>query len=342
MHLINYCKSIRPHVDEIILVTETPLFADSNKQYIVSFRISNPFTWFNSYFKLLKIISREKPDVIHSHELNRLAFFVAICSYLTKIPYISTAWGSDVLLMPGKNLFYKYALRVVLRSSRYVTADAHAMIHSMKKIFPSNSKYVYQQYGIDPVSKFGDKQNIVFSNRLLQPLYNISKVVNYFAEFVAVYPEWHLNIGATGSQLEHLKAQVGELGIHDKVSFLGWLNKEDNNLNYGITKIFISIPSSDGTSISLLEAMSANCIPVVADLPVSHEWITDGENGVIEKPGKNPLFEALEIDTKQCFEMNQSKIKSSALRSVSALAFFELYKKTVESRRRWRALFLGK
>ncbi|HBE80849.1 MAG TPA: glycosyl transferase family 1, partial [Firmicutes bacterium] len=43
--------------------------------------------------------------------------------------------------------------------------------------------------------------------------------------------------------------------------------------------LMVSIPKSDGTPVSLLEAMAAGCLPVLADLPVYHDWITDGVNG---------------------------------------------------------------
>lgn len=39
--------------------------------------------------------------------------------------------------------------------------------------------------------------------------------------------------------------------------------------------VFISIPSSDSTSVSLLEAMCCGLFPIVSDLPANREWIHD-------------------------------------------------------------------
>lgn len=44
-------------------------------------------------------------------------------------------------------------------------------------------------------------------------------------------------------------------------------------------EIFVSIPSSDGTSVALLQAMAAGCFPIVSDLPTQQEWIDDATNG---------------------------------------------------------------
>jgi glycosyltransferase involved in cell wall biosynthesis len=38
---------------------------------------------------------------------------------------------------------------------------------------------------------------------------------------------------------------------------------------------------SDGTSVSLLEAMAAGCVPVLSDLPANREWVVDGLNGFL-------------------------------------------------------------
>jgi glycosyltransferase involved in cell wall biosynthesis len=43
--------------------------------------------------------------------------------------------------------------------------------------------------------------------------------------------------------------------------------------------IYISCSESDGTSVSLLEAMALGLYPIVSDIPANREWITDGVNG---------------------------------------------------------------
>ena len=49
--------------------------------------------------------------------------------------------------------------------------------------------------------------------------------------------------------------------------------------------IYLSAASSDGTSVSLLEAMAAGMICIVTDYPSNLEWIENSVNGFIFPSG---------------------------------------------------------
>jgi glycosyltransferase involved in cell wall biosynthesis len=290
---------------------------------VISFRSLNPMNLFKSYRLLKNYIKSLNPDLIHIHQVNRLAYFVSKVAHVLSIPVVTTAWGSDVLLIPKKNAFFHFLVKQTLKRSKVVTADSQDMIDAMNKIV-SSDKYILLQYGIDPIQP-EEKQTIVFSNRLHKKLYRIDKVIDYFNEFVQLHAEWKLVIGGTGEETEALLKQVEKLNLTDKVEFVGWLQKADNAAWYAKSTFYISIPESDGTSVSVLEAMSAGCVPVVSDLPVSKEWITNGVNGVIEQLGKNPFVQAIDLDGEKCSEINQKKVQERATRAASSKRFKEIY-----------------
>ena len=119
--------------------------------------------------------------------------------------------------------------------------------------------------------------------------------------------------------------QTEKLNLTDKIEFVGWLEKVDNAAWYAKSTFYISIPESDGTSVSVLEAMSAGCVPIVSDLPVSKEWITNGVNGVIEQQGKNPFVQAIDLNSEKCAEINQKNVQERATRTASSKRFKEIY-----------------
>ena len=67
-----------------------------------------------------------------------------------------------------------------------------------------------------------------------------------------------------GSERTALEALASELGIGDRVRFLGW--RTDAERLYGAFDLFTLTSRSEGTSISLLEAMSTGVCPVVTDV----------------------------------------------------------------------------
>lgn len=73
-----------------------------------------------------------------------------------------------------------------------------------------------------------------------------------------------LVIGGEGSQRAALEQRARALGVHDGVRILGW--RDDVLDMHSAFTIFTLSSRSEGTSISLLEAMSGGLAPVVTDV----------------------------------------------------------------------------
>jgi len=307
IHVQGFLKNMHLENAEFSFLLETPVTWFNQKEKVISLRTKNPIKLLKAYFSIKKYIKELNPDIIHCHQINRFAFVIACIAKKQNRKLITTAWGSDVLLVPQKNWIFKKMVQFVLKTSTIVTADATSLIQAMEKLVPSKNKYISWQYGINTIEP-KLKEKIIYSNRLHKSLYRIDQIILYFVDFVKINPNWTLVVGATGSETENLKQLVKSNDIEEKVKFVGWLNEKENAEWYSKSSIYISIPESDGTSVSLMEALSANCIPVVSDLAVNHEWIVDKVNGIIEKPNMNPLIEALSIDKEACYKINQQKI----------------------------------
>jgi glycosyltransferase involved in cell wall biosynthesis len=324
VHVSSFIETLKSRNQELFLLSEELTDFDGIKEnFVVSFRSLNPITFISNLFKIRKIIKECRPDVIHIHQINRLAFFVASIAQNLNIRVITTAWGSDVLLIPKKNFLFHYLVKKTLQNSNIVTADSNEMIGAMKEIYEFGN-YKLLQYGIEPIEPT-PKENIVYSNRLHEPLYRINQIIDYFADFIQVHPDWQLIIAGTGSETLNLNKKVNYLGLESQIRFVGWQQKKENRSYYAKAKIYISIPESDGTSVSLLEAMSAGCIPVVSDLPVSYEWIENGKNGILETPNQNPLLEAVNLDPDVFKHINFDLIQNRASRDACLTRFLQYY-----------------
>ena len=71
----------------------------------------------------------------------------------------------------------------------------------------------------------------------------------------------HLVMAGDGSERERLEALSASLDLGDHLTFLGWWDDPEGLLR--ALDVFVMSSISEGTSISLLEAMSSGCCPVV-------------------------------------------------------------------------------
>ncbi len=331
IHNKNFLDSL-PEQCEIHFISESEIdYSQVHSQGIFVFRSLNPIQWIIHYRKLKRWIRDLNPHLIHIHQINRLAYFAARAASKLRIPIVSTSWGSDVLLMPKKNIFFKFITKRTLERSACITANSNQMIQAMKEIHGHDSKYRWQQYGIAEVPELQQKENLVFSNRLHEKLYNIDQIIQYFVAFKKSHPSWKLIIAGSGKETENLRQLVNQYNAEDFIVFVGWLSPEENAMWYSKSKIYISIPQSDGTAISMLEALAHGCLPVLPNLPVTKEWIEDGKTGVIQKENSNPLIDAITLLNSDFASVNREKIKTLAIRKECGQAYFELYKSLIHA-----------
>jgi glycosyltransferase involved in cell wall biosynthesis len=166
----------------------------------------------------------------------------------------------------------------------------------------------------------------------LKSLYRIDKIIEGFAKLIEQgNPEnWKLVIGAVGEEKQSLIELTQKLNIDAHVKFVGWLEKEQNSYYYNISKYYISIPESDATSISLLEAMAAGCIPILSDLPANREWIKDGENGLIVADlNSNYIKDALKINVGNAIKINREIIAQHGTKEANKAKFIAFYEQII-------------
>jgi glycosyltransferase involved in cell wall biosynthesis len=121
----------------------------------------------------------------------------------------------------------------------------------------------------------------ILSNRNLLPIYNLSLLIRAIPAVVEREPRVKFVIAGNGPEQEKLKKEVKEFKIENSVCFLGQVAHTDMPRLLSQADIYVSTSLSDGTSVSLLEAMASGAFPIVTDIPANREWITDGENGFL-------------------------------------------------------------
>jgi len=336
IHTFNYFRLIEDYFDEIVLITVTNNEFEATKlthKYAVYSSLKNPFNYFTAIKKYQTILEKEKPDIIHIQQISTYSFLLikALRRSKLSIPVVVTAWGSDVLLVPQKGWLYRKMVQYVLNQGDLFTADAQFLSDEMQKLTPKKIEVLVVNFGINVENISINKENIIYSNRLHEPLYRIDKIIIAFSKFMQQHSDWKLVVAATGTETENLKQLCKTLEIESQVAFLGWVDAKTNSENYAKAKIWVSIPVSDATSISLLEAMSLGCIPVVSDLPANKEWIQDTVNGILIDDVDAPFFERFaEIEFEKAIDINKRLIAEKGTKEVNRRIFYEVYDKILK------------
>ena len=275
---------------------------------------------FRNFFSALRqtksILSKLSPDVLVLYQLNLTAFVATLANRKKKIPTFAIGIGSDILTMPKKGWAYKAMLKYILKHSQAYNAGSPYLLEQMQKYCPKPSEILLANLGINPIQPI-EKEKIVFSNRLHSPLYRIDEVIKAFANFVSKpeFEDWRLVVAATGKEKEFQQLSQS-LGIEDKVKFVGWLSQKENAEYYAKSKIYISLPKSDSFPISLLEAMSGECLCIISDLPAYKGIMKQGENCLIvsdlEIEKADYIERVLELGSQNILQKNKTFADSYA------------------------------
>ena len=104
-------------------------------------------------------------------------------------------------------------------------------------------------------------------------------VARAFVIAAAQRPDLRLVMLGNGSQAGLLRRIFQRGGVEDRVFFPGHVAQDDLPRYYQNADLYLSASHSDGSSISLLEAMACGRPALVSDIPGNREWMTPGENG---------------------------------------------------------------
>ena len=114
---------------------------------------------------------------------------------------------------------------------------------------------------------------IILSSRGFRPIYNVDSIVKSIPYVIEKYPNVKYILktlpGSQNPELQQLAVSLNVIKYTEFISKMIDFNELPEML-YSVD-IFISVPSSDSSSISLLEAMACGLPVIVSDIPVFRE-----------------------------------------------------------------------
>lgn len=340
IHTRRYLKGIAPYCGSVVLITNQAIPKEELPENLLAQHVTNfSLRAFGTAKAIRGWIKQYQPDIAHVQQANSVAWHAANALKASGIPWVLSCWGSDVLLLPKKNWLMKQMVKFNLLCANAVTADSQHLLNTANAVAgkPLNAHMLV--FGLEQLPSetvlTQDRPKRILSCRLHKPLYRIDAIIHAFAELVKhqlIDADWQLEIAARGEQTDELKALVDSLGLNERVFFSGFLPHAELLTHYLDARVFVSVPESDSTPVSLLEAMGSGCYPVLSDLPANREWVVDGETGEVCREMSalaNKLQQAIAVSTtpsiQPILKKNYLLIKEKAMFASNMAAFAQIY-----------------
>jgi glycosyltransferase involved in cell wall biosynthesis len=194
-----------------------------------------------------------------------------------------------------------------VRRADYVTADSQDQVKILRRMGAPMRATAVVGWGVNvrncsdesrrtwrAAHGIRDEQTVILSPRRWIENSNISIILDAFAFVRRRCPNAMLILkDLPGSSLglrERILSQIQLLGISDTTLIVGEIPEDELAELYAASDITVSVCSSDGTPVSVLEAMAGRSAVIAGDLPSLREWVRDGETGVLVPVGNAEML----------------------------------------------------
>ncbi|MBC5995068.1 glycosyltransferase family 4 protein [Pontibacter cellulosilyticus] len=245
-------------------------------------------------FKAKKIVRGLKPDIVHGHYATSAGVALLVCNFQNSV---ITVHGSDVN-SSMKSATWRFILKRIFKSVKYVNVVSNELELKVRSLGVDASKIVNVNVGIDVgkyyknigKSSIGDNYKLkIICNRSFEPVYDhftILKGLKVLQEKEIPYEAVFLGDGSMKESLERFTVN-NEL---QNVKFLGRIPNAEQPYVFSNHNIYVSASLSDGTSLSLLEALASGLFPIVSDIKANRDILQHNRNGLLFPVGDFTQF----------------------------------------------------
>lgn len=261
----------------------------------------SPFKALNSCYgavRLKRLLNDIQPDILHAHYIGTYGLAGAITGFH---PFITTAWGSDILFA-GRSRVKGPFIKYVLRQSDLITCDAEHMRKAMLELGAAPEKIKTVYFGTDTQRFCPGEKNEALRNKLGIPhsrfilslrsfelVYDVQSLIKAIPHVLKEVPDAIFVVVGKGSEEGRLKALAESLNVSENIRFLGSISNDDLLQCLISADVYVSTSLSDaGLSSSTAEAMACGLSVVITDSGENKLWVKDGENGFIVRV-KDPV-----------------------------------------------------
>ena len=234
--------------------------------------------------RLMKLLRSWEADIVHTHN-DRPLIYAAPAAQLARVTsVIHTKHGRGTGNTPRQN--YLAALTARLTDRFVCVSDDCARLAAEQRV-PAN-RILTLHNGIDTrqfafAGPCPTGPAVVVAR--LSPDKDLATLLHAVALVVRKSPDFHLAIAGDGPCAAELRQLADQLGVANRVRFLGLVNDVPALLQQARSFVLSSI--SEGVPLTILEAMASGLPVVATSVGGVPEVVSDGVTGLLVEP-RNP------------------------------------------------------
>ena len=298
--------------------------------------------------QLQSLVREFQPALLHAGPIPSAGYLAGLADFH---PLLLMSWGSDLLVDAESNAEWQQATRFALQKADAFFCDCETVLRAANRyrVF-SESQIVQFPWGVKPgdfspsgplpaadaFTPTAGTTTFIYT-RSWSPLYGADVLLEAFRKAHSVNSSLRLLLVGADSQAKNIRAFLEASGLNDAVSIIGPQPTEELPKWFRSADAYISCAKSDGTSISLLEAMATGLPVVVTDIPSNREWVSEPHNGCLAAAGSPDAVAAKMLQVarltpqqrKEISERNQRVVAERADWDKNFPSLLEMYNRLV-------------
>lgn len=285
-----------------------------------------------SIFKTVKILKKEKPNLIHAHSAKGgIVARVASIFYKVKVlhtpqaySYLSAQSGSKKFLFLSIERTFKYFNSILLASSN---SELERGINEVK--YKKSNTELFNN-SIHPITLQKEKIDYPvtwpesFICTVGRPSYqkNIEMMIEVLSLVKKSVPDIHLvlmGVGEYSPNLENVKRIIKNNELDDNVTLVEWIDRREIFKIISNSKLYISTARYEGLPYSVIESLALSKACVVTDADGNRDLIMEGHNGFVIRDND------VELMSKKIIKLYKNDVLRNKLENNSGMLFDEKF-----------------
>tara|TARA_Y100000310_G_scaffold294223_1_gene324534 strand:- start:401 stop:1450 length:1050 start_codon:yes stop_codon:yes gene_type:complete len=217
--------------------------------------------------------ARMRPDIIHAVLESYAGAALILCRlFAPRAKRMLTCQSTNTSLLVGS----------MHRSAHSVTVISTALKERAKKFGRNDVTIISNGLTLQDIPRAEKVPGRILFVGRHEKMKGIDTLLNAFA--LLEHPQAHLRLVGDGSQKATYEKLAGELGIADRVTFLGFVPMPDVYEEFAQAEIFCGLSRSEALGNVFLEAQAAACAVVGTHIEGIPDIVQDGKHGILIEP----------------------------------------------------------